>query len=194
VPLIAQSFAALVTLVCVLCVWTAAEIGLAWRTAGAPLGGRSRSGELFIAASTVAALVAAVLASTALPSTMIRPSGAAYVIGLALVVVGVLIRALAVHELGAYYTLDLGTQADQALQTAGLYRWVRHPGYTGTALALLGVGFALGNWIAVLAVLIVAPALCVRIRNEERMLLVAFGKAYADYCSITRWRLVPRLL
>jgi len=68
---------------------------------------------------------------------------------------------------------------------------VRHPSYTGALLGCLGIGLALGNWIATL-VLVLAPGLALlnRIRVEERALCDAFPDEYPDYARTTR-RLIP---
>ena len=34
------------------------------------------------------------------------------------------------------------------LQTGGLYRFVRHPGYAGMLVAMPSVGIALGSWVS----------------------------------------------
>jgi protein-S-isoprenylcysteine O-methyltransferase Ste14 len=58
-------------------------------------------------------------------------------------------------------------------------------------LAVVGLGLALGDWVALGAALLLSLAgLLVRIGAEERALLAALGGDYADYMART-WRLVP---
>jgi protein-S-isoprenylcysteine O-methyltransferase Ste14 len=83
------------------------------------------------------------------------------------------------------------TSNDQPIITAGPYRIVRNPGYTGLLLAIVGIGFLFGNWASAIALPLVGTAgLIYRIRVEERALLRALGDRYRDYAA-TRKRLVP---
>ena len=73
----------------------------------------------------------------------------------------------------------------------GLYRWMRHPSYTGLLLCMLAVGLHTRNWISLLV--IVSPttaALLYRIHVEEIALRDHFGQEYLDYSRETK-RLVP---
>jgi protein-S-isoprenylcysteine O-methyltransferase Ste14 len=76
--------------------------------------------------------------------------------------------------------------------TSGPYRLVRHPGYSGGLLLLLGAGFALGSWIAIAPILLIAPLMIRRTLIEERMLAGALP-GYADYMERVRSRIVPGL-
>src|SRR6266436_2134198 len=68
---------------------------------------------------------------------------------------------------------------------------VRHPSYTGVLLAFVGLGFSLGNWAALLVILLPIGAAFIRRMNvEENALLRALGPNYADYMKRTK-RLVP---
>jgi protein-S-isoprenylcysteine O-methyltransferase Ste14 len=194
VPAIYQSFAALAALVCALAAWSVFELFIGRLSVRASLSRTAAGAEVVMAVSTVFALVVATVAGSALPRLTIQPPQAAFGIGLTLLVLGVGLRLVAVHQLGAYYTLSLGVQVGQRVLTRGLYRWVRHPGYAGTLLAILGIGFALGTWASVFSVQLVLPALAARIRGEERLLSTAFGSAYVEYCAVTRWRLVPGVI
>lgn len=111
--------------------------------------------------------------------------------GLALMLVGVAVRWLAIYTLGQYFTGRVSILEGQHLVQTGLYRHVRHPAYAGSLLAYLGMGLAVANWISV--VLIFFPILLAalyRIRVEEEVLRDTFGQEYAHY-SIGRKRLLP---
>lgn len=73
----------------------------------------------------------------------------------------------------------------------GVYRMIRHPAYLGYLASLLGIGFILGNWVGLMA-LVVLPLLGIlyRIHVEERVLLDHFGAAYEEYAKRTK-RLLP---
>ena len=70
--------------------------------------------------------------------------------------------------------------------TAGPYRVIRHPAYTGNLVVATGLGLALCNWLS-LAVLVVVPLLghLPRIRVEEAELERGLGKEYVVYEAST---------
>ena len=78
----------------------------------------------------------------------------------------------------------------QHVVTAGPYRVVRHPGYSGGLLLLLCIGLALGSWIAIVPILLIVPFMVRRTLIEERMLASALP-GYADYMQRVRSRIVP---
>jgi protein-S-isoprenylcysteine O-methyltransferase Ste14 len=116
-----------------------------------------------------------------------------FVVGIVLMAVGIAIRQWAVALLGGYFTTDVRVHTGQAVIDTGPYRWVRHPSYTGLLMTIVGIGLALGNWAALL-VLIVVPTIGIvyRIRVEERALLDGIGEPYRRFAA-TRARLVPHL-
>ena len=82
--------------------------------------------------------------------------------------------------------------AAQGLVTGGIYRFVRHPQYTG--LILFTLGWVL-HWPAVLTLLLwplLAAAYVWLARREERALEHRFGEAYRVYATRTP-RFLPRL-
>ena len=78
----------------------------------------------------------------------------------------------------------------QHVVTAGPYRVVRHPGYSGGLLLLLCIGLALGSWIAIVPILLIVPFMVRRTLIEERMLATALP-GYANYMQRVRSRIVP---
>src|SRR5205823_8572893 len=68
-----------------------------------------------------------------------------FVVGIALMVIGVVVRQWAIAVLGRFFTIDVRVHAGQKVVDTGRYRWVRHPSYTVLLITLLGVGLALGN-------------------------------------------------
>jgi protein-S-isoprenylcysteine O-methyltransferase Ste14 len=112
-------------------------------------------------------------------------------VGLGIAASGVALRTWAIVTLGRFFTYDVTIQPGHRVVTAGPYRWVRHPSYTGGLVGLLGLGFALGSAAADLA-LVVVPLIGVlfRIRHEERTLRTALGTDYDAYAAPTP-RLIP---
>lgn len=63
----------------------------------------------------------------------------ANVVGLVMFVVGLTIALAGAFTLGRFYASTLLTRHDHRLITHGVYRWVRHPIYTGGLLICFGV-------------------------------------------------------
>jgi protein-S-isoprenylcysteine O-methyltransferase len=115
------------------------------------------------------------------------------VVGAAFVAGGLWIRHRAMATLAASFTYRVEIMAEHRLIEAGPYRHLRHPGYLGQLLVLLGVGIALGSWPAIVGLMVpVAAAFLWRIRVEEEALRSEFGEAFDAYARRTR-RLIPRL-
>jgi len=114
-----------------------------------------------------------------------------FAVGVVLMALGIALRVWAVVVLGRAFTVEVRVRAGQEVVDRGPYRVVRHPSYTGLLLVFLGTGLALGDWLA-LIVVVVPPiaAIAFRIRIEEEALLAGLGDAYRRY-SAGRKRLVP---
>ncbi len=114
-------------------------------------------------------------------------------VGLTLLILGLILRSWAVISLGRWFTVDVSIHADQSLKTNGLYRWIRHPAYTGVLLAFLGFSLSLNQWVALIAIPIpITLAMLHRIRIEEIVLMEHFGDRYREYKQHT-WKLIPFL-
>lgn len=121
--------------------------------------------------------------------TLARPQ--VFYVGLALMAAGLIFRACAIRQLGRFFTPEVTVQSGQQVVDRGLYRFMRHPSYTGTFITILGFGLALTNWLS-LAIMLVLPGLVYeyRMRVEEAALSEALGAAYRDYMRRTK-RLIP---
>jgi protein-S-isoprenylcysteine O-methyltransferase Ste14 len=110
--------------------------------------------------------------------------------GLALMIAGFVIRWAGMWTLKKFFSANVAVQSDHRLVIKGPYRMVRHPGYFGGWLAFVGLGLALGNWIAlVLLAVFTVPAFLYRIDVEESILRHAFPD-YAQYATRVR-KFVP---
>ncbi len=114
-----------------------------------------------------------------------------YFSGLILIVLGLVIRWIAILTLKQSFTVDVSVAADQSIVDSGIYRHVRHPAYLGSLLSFLGLGLALVNWLSVLIIFVpIFIAFSIRINVEENVLKKSFGKMYVNYCNQTK-RLIP---
>jgi len=114
-----------------------------------------------------------------------------HICGLWLIVLGLVIRWMAILTLRQAFTVDVAVADDQGIVDSGIYRHVRHPAYSGSLLSFLGLGFALGNWLSVLIIFVpIFMAFSVRIKVEEDVLKESLGEKYIRYCNRTK-RLIP---
>ncbi len=111
--------------------------------------------------------------------------------GLISIVLGLMLRWTAILTLRKYFTVDVSISSEQKLIETGLYRYIRHPAYTGSLLSFLGLGLSLSNWLSTLIIaLSTFFAFSYRIRIEEAALIGAFGEKYLQYSARTK-RLIP---
>jgi len=111
-------------------------------------------------------------------------------IGLALMVAGVGIRVLARRALHGRFSYALRLVKGHELVQEGIYRYVRHPGYTGDLLFHFALTMALSSLRGFLVMLLLIPCFVYRMGLEERMLLERFGETYRQYMARTK-RLIP---
>ena len=115
------------------------------------------------------------------------------ILGLALLLVGISIRWAAIYTLGKYFTGTVLIRNDHRLIQSGIYKHLRHPAYTGSLLAHLGLGLSFSNWITLcLSVVPFIVAAFYRMHIEERALKEEFGEMYLAYSRRTK-RLIPRV-
>ncbi len=113
--------------------------------------------------------------------------------GLGALILGIAIRWWAILTLGKFFTGKVTIQSDHQLVRTGVYKYVRHPAYTGALLAHLGLGLSFVNWFTLgLSVIPFVIAVWYRMRVEDEALQKAFGVAYLDYSKQAK-RLIPKL-
>lgn len=121
-----------------------------------------------------------------------RP-GLVRAVGTAIFAIGLVIAMTARLQLGRNWSNleDHPIGPDQALVSNGLYRYVRHPIYTGDLLLLIGLELALNSWL----VLAVVPVIAVIVRQviaEEHVLRRALPH-YDEYSARTK-RFLPLIV
>lgn len=184
-----ESRAAVIALSVTLVAFSVGELTRALRVRSSPRHVDVR-GEVVFRLVFVAGILLVPLAASLAPSAMLARS-AALVVGVLLGWPGLLLRWWSFAALGRYFTLVLGTSPDQTVVTRGPYRFVRHPGYSGLLLVVLGCAFMVGNAVGVVgSTAVVLAALVHRIGIEERALTDALGESYKEFAR-SRARLVP---
>jgi protein-S-isoprenylcysteine O-methyltransferase Ste14 len=131
---------------------------------------------------------ATVLSALALPGEW-TGLGLWYPIGFGIFVAGVLLRLSAIRSLGRYYSHRVRVTGSHKIVTHGPYRALRHPAYSGMILAHCGFVICFFNMTsAAILLMVLAPAVILRIRVEERVLFEIDG--YREYAE-RRARLIP---
>jgi protein-S-isoprenylcysteine O-methyltransferase Ste14 len=83
---------------------------------------------------------------------------------------------------------DYRVLPEQSLTTKGIYRYIRHPIYSGDILLLTGLELALNSWLVV--VVFVPMIVAVKQALAEEALLARVFPAYGEYCRRTK-RFIP---
>jgi protein-S-isoprenylcysteine O-methyltransferase Ste14 len=112
------------------------------------------------------------------------------------IVLGNVLFVLGFTMVGRVYRENTFTSATieihegQHVIDTGPYAIVRHPMYSSALLYMLGTPLALGSYVGLLGVVVMAFAIAWRLVDEERM-LVRELRGYADYRARVRYRLIP---
>ena len=175
--------------------WIASEILLQVLTPTTRSQGklRDRGSLILLLAAIFGAIWAAGEYAGRHPHTMFGGATWLETLALVLMAIGLGIRWTAVITLGRSFSTNVAIHATQSLRTTGLYRWVRHPSYSGMLVLFAAVGIYERNWISFAILLIVPTAgLLYRIHVEEQALTEAFGPEYAQYSKRVK-RLIPMI-
>jgi protein-S-isoprenylcysteine O-methyltransferase Ste14 len=107
-------------------------------------------------------------------------STARQIIGATLYLVGLAMSVMSRLQLGKNWVdmEDYQLVPEHSLITQGLYRYIRHPIYTGDFLLFVGLQLALGSWL-VLAALLVIPISIRQVFIEEALLSQRFPDYHA---------------
>jgi len=105
---------------------------------------------------------------------------------------GVLLTALGVG-VGVWARLSLGTnwsgmvtlKKDHELIRTGLYRWIRHPIYTGILVGFLGTELIKGQVRGLLGFVILLLSFYFKARREENFLRQEFGEGFDEHARHT---------
>jgi len=112
-------------------------------------------------------------------------------LGLFLIISGVVIRIAAIRTLGNFFTVNLAIHNDHQLIKKGLYKFIRHPSYTGSLLSFVGLGVSFNNWLSLVVIFIpILISFLYRIKVEEKLMLQQFGSEYINYQKNTK-RIIP---
>ena len=119
------------------------------------------------------------------------PANYLYMIGICCIVIGLMIRWIAILRLNKSFRVKVTVTEEQKLVTSGIYKFIRHPSYSGSLLSFLGFAMVFNNWITFIVIFLpILLAFLYRISVEERVLQEEFEQQYQEYCRKSK-RLIP---
>jgi protein-S-isoprenylcysteine O-methyltransferase Ste14 len=106
-------------------------------------------------------------------------------LGLLVTAVGVGISIWARLTLGTNWSGVVTLKEGHELIHKGLYRWIRHPIYTGILVAMIGTAMIKGHLRGWIGFLIVWAAFYFKARREEKILRQEFGASFEHHSRST---------
>jgi protein-S-isoprenylcysteine O-methyltransferase Ste14 len=103
---------------------------------------------------------------------------------------GLIVAMMARRTLAGNWSRAVALKEDHELITTGLYRYVRHPIYTGILLMILATALFVGTLSAGIGFIIIVLGLWFKLRAEEGLLTKRFPKEYPAYKDRTK-TLIP---
>lgn len=102
-------------------------------------------------------------------------------LGAGLTLSGVLFAIWARATIGRNWSAEVQIKQDHQLVRSGPYAHIRHPIYTGILTAVLGSALAIGEYHALLGMLVLAIGFARKAKKEESFLAAQFGPAFAEH-------------
>lgn len=121
---------------------------------------------------------------------MVRHTALSASLGVALCALGLFVSIWSRKTLGGDWSRDVELKQGHELVERGPYRFVRHPIYTGHLLMALGTAIAGGLLVAFVGLLLILAGFCIKLKQEESLLLKHFPDQYPAYKARVR-ALIP---
>jgi protein-S-isoprenylcysteine O-methyltransferase Ste14 len=116
-----------------------------------------------------------------------------FAIGMALVVIGFVIRIHSILTLKQYFTYSVAKVENHKIIETGLYKFIRHPGYLGQLIIFIGISTSISNWLSILVMMIpITLGYLYRIKVEERFMTEQLGEDYLNYQKRTK-KIIPMI-
>jgi protein-S-isoprenylcysteine O-methyltransferase Ste14 len=113
------------------------------------------------------------------------------IFGVLLVIFGTIIRGIGIKTLGNFFSRDVETWDNQAIVQTGIYKYIRHPAYTGNILQIIGFPLVLNAYLSLLMSFVTILVFLWRIKVEEAFLVERFPD-YEEYMMHTK-KLIPKI-
>lgn len=115
-------------------------------------------------------------------------------LGTVLLLFAIVFKLLVMKQLGSSYSIDVGVISGNKLYKEGVYRYIRHPGYSADMIVFCGVALVMFTPLNSLFVLLLPIiGVVIRVGIEERFLIKHFGEEYLEYSRKTR-RFIPFII
>lgn len=121
---------------------------------------------------------------SAMPIWTILPAASLFLLAMAVVT-----WTLATNPY-AENSVRIQSERGQTVIRSGPYSFVRHPMYAGSVVMYPATGWMFGSIAALAIGCVMSILLIIRTALEDRTLRRELS-GYADYCLVTRWRLLP---
>jgi len=106
--------------------------------------------------------------------------------GLSIALAGGVIACWSRYLLGKNWSVSVQEKQNHSLIQTGLYKYVRHPIYTGLLLLFAGNALIVGDYRGIVATGIVFCAFWHKLKKEEKLLTELFNHEYLDYKTKTK--------
>ena len=114
-------------------------------------------------------------------------------VGVVLILIGCILRTWAKIVLGHYFSHTLRVLENHKLINHSIFKFIRHPAYSGTILLMSGFGFLFHLHAGIICFLTFFILAVRRIDIEEEMMNTFFGQQYLDYKKKS-WKLFPFII
>lgn len=102
-------------------------------------------------------------------------------VGAAITVLGVAFAIWARWHIGRNWSAEVTIKKDHKLIRTGPYAHIRHPIYTGLLLAALGTAIAIGEYRALVSLVLLTAGFIFKAKREENFLAGEFGPAFEEH-------------
>ena len=110
-----------------------------------------------------------------------------------LILIGAFLRSASKIFLGRYFSNSIRIENNHKIIKDKIFKYIRHPAYTGTLLIILGFSLMMDINISIYIFFLCFLMTMRRIDIEEHMLIKKFGNEYISYMHKT-WKLFPFII
>lgn len=114
----------------------------------------------------------------------------ARMLGFILLIPGFILMQVAEKHLDKQFSTEVTLQEGHKLIQHGIYKYIRHPRYTGILVFFLGISIVFRSLLAIFLVAALLLVFAWRIHAEEKLLHQEFGKEWEAYRA-SSWRMIP---
>lgn len=115
------------------------------------------------------------------------------ILSVVLAVGGLIIAIMARRTLAQNWSASVTFKKEHDLITSGVYKYMRHPIYTGVLLIFIGSALLIGTIGALIGFIILFVTLWLKLQQEEKLMTKHFPKEYNTYKKKVK-ALIPFIL